>query len=118
MWLESGKPNTDLIYHITKHTRHQYHYAIRRCKNNKLSIQKPSLAENIHNSNTFWREMQKIIFANKLSSTIMDNANGGKEITSLFGNKYETLYIGVHTGDNETNQLHLIINKGLMSQQW
>ena len=50
MWLESGKPNTGFIYQIMKCTRHQYHYAVRRCKSNKLNIQKQRLAENIHNS--------------------------------------------------------------------
>ena len=30
---------------------------------------------------------------NKILPTIMDNANGDKEITSLLVNKYETLYL-------------------------
>ena len=81
MWLESGKQNTGLVYRIMKGTRHQYHYAVRRCKSNKLNIQKQRLAENIHNSTNFWREINKINPANKLSTAIMDNANGDKEIT-------------------------------------
>ena len=117
MWLESGKPNTGFIYQIMKRTRHQYHYAVRRCKCNQLNIQKQRLAENIHNSTNFWREIKKINPANKLSTTIMDNANGDKEITSLLVNKYETLYSSVPTDDNEMNQLHLINNEGLVSQQ-
>ena len=118
MWLESGKPNTGFIYQIMKGTRHQYHYAVRRCKSNKLNIQKQRLAENIHNSTNFWREIKKINPANKLSTTIMDNANGDKEITSLLVNKYETLYSSVPTDDNEMNQLHLMINEGIVSQQF
>ena len=78
MWLESGKPNTGFIYQIMKRTRHQYHYAVGRCKSNKLNIQKQRLAENIHNSTNFGREIKKINPANKLSTTIMDNANGDK----------------------------------------
>ena len=74
MWLESGKPNTGLVNQIMKCTRHQYHYGVRRCKSNKLNIQKQRLAENIHNSTNFWREKKNP--ANKLSTTIMDNANG------------------------------------------
>ena len=64
MWLESGKPNTGLIDQIMKHTRHQYHYAVRHCKSNKLNIQKQRLAENIHNSTNFWREINQINPAN------------------------------------------------------
>ena len=84
---------------------------LRRCKSNQLNIQKQRLAENIHNSTNFWREIKKINPANKLSTTIMDNANGDKEITSLLVNKYETLYSSVPTDDNEMNQLHLIIRE-------
>ena len=96
-------------------TRHQYHYAVRRCKSNKLNIQKQRLAENIHNSTNFYREIKKINPANKLSTTIMDNANGDKEITSLLVNKYETLYSSVPMDDNEMNKIHSIINEVLVS---
>ena len=72
---------------------------IRRCKSNKLNIQKQRLAENIQNSTNFWREIKKISPANRLSTTIMDNANGDKEITSLLVNKYETLYSSIPTDD-------------------
>ena len=89
---EFGKPNTGLVYQIMKSTRHQYHYSVRRCKSNKLNIQKQGLAENIYNSTNFLREIKKINPANKLSTTIMNNANGDKELTSLLVNKYETLY--------------------------
>ena len=75
------------------------------------------MAENIHNRANFWREIKKINPANKLSTTIMDHANGDKEITSLLVNTYETLYSSIPTDDNEMNQLHLIINEGLVSQQ-
>ena len=57
-----------------------------------------------HNTTKFWREIKKLNSANKLSTTIMDNANGDKEITSLLVNKYETLYSSVHTDDNEMNK--------------
>ena len=100
-----------------KRTHHQYHYAVRRCKSNKLNIQKQRLGDNIHNSTNFWRGIKKINSANKLSTTIMDNANGDKEITSLLVNKYETLYSSEPTDDNEMNKLHSIINEGLVSQQ-
>ena len=117
MWLESGKPNTGLVYQIIKHTCHQYHYAVRRCRSNKLNIQKQRLAENIHNSTNFWREIKKINPANKLSTTIMGNVNVDKEITSLLVNKFETLYSSIPMDDNEMNKLHSIINEGLVSHQ-
>ena len=57
------------------------------------------------------KSCQQIVYNN------YGNANGGKEITSLLVNKYETLYSSVPTDDNEMNKLHLIINEGLVSQQ-
>ena len=52
-----------------------------------------------------------------MSTTIIDNANGDKEITILLVNTYETVYSSVLTDDNEMNKLHSIINEGLVSQQ-
>ena len=96
------------------------HYTVRRCKNNKLDIHKQRWAENNHNSTNFYFnyfEIKKINSANNLSTIIMDNVNGDKEITSLLVNKYETLYSSVPTDDNEMNKLHSIINEGGVSQQ-
>ena len=53
MWLEAGKPNVVYIFDIMKRTRHQYHYAVRRCKYNRINIQKQKLAENISDSKQF-----------------------------------------------------------------
>ena len=56
IWCESGKPNSGFIYDIMKRTRHQYHYAVRCCKINKLKIQKEKLAKNISHTKEFWKE--------------------------------------------------------------
>ena len=55
MRLEAGKPNAGYIFDIMKRTRHQYHYAVRRCKKNRINIQKQKLAENISDSKQFWK---------------------------------------------------------------
>ena len=38
MWLEAGRPNSGYINDIMKRIRHQYHYAVRRCKKNTSNI--------------------------------------------------------------------------------
>ena len=58
IWCESGWPNADFIYDIMKRTRHQYHYAVRYCKKNKLRIQKEKLANNISHTKDFWKELK------------------------------------------------------------
>ena len=113
IWLDSGKPNTGFIYQIMKRTRHQYHYAIRCCKKNKLNIQKQRLAENISDSTNFWKEVNKLNPSSKVTTTILDNANGDEEITELLFTKYKTLYNSVPTNDTDLFRLHSIINSGI-----
>ena len=50
MWQEAGKPQSGATYETMKRTKHQYHYAVRLCKRNKLVIQKETIARNIHKS--------------------------------------------------------------------
>ena len=69
-----------------KRTRHQYHYVVRCCKRNKLNIQKQKLAENVSNSTEFWKEVNKLITANKMTTLTMDDANGENNITELLLN--------------------------------
>ena len=71
MWLEAGKPNAGFIFDIMKRTRHQYHYAVRRCKKNRINIQKQKLAENISDSKQFRKELKKISPANKIVTRCM-----------------------------------------------
>ena len=68
IWLESGKPNKGFIYEIMKRTRHRYHYAVRCCKRNKLNIQKQKLADNVSYSTEFWKEVNKLNTANKITT--------------------------------------------------
>ena len=93
IWLESGKPNTCFVYQIMKRTRHQYHYTVRCCKKNQLNIQKQTLAENMSSSTNFWKELKKISPANKVTTNVMDNVHGDKNVMELLLTK---LYITVY----------------------
>ena len=44
MWQEAGKPQSGAAYKVMQRTKHQYHFAVRCCKRNKLIIQKETLA--------------------------------------------------------------------------
>ena len=50
MWQEADKPQYGAAYEVMKRTKHQNRYAVRRCKRNKLVIQKYTLARNINRS--------------------------------------------------------------------
>ena len=113
MWQEAGKPQSGAVYEVMKRTKHQYHYAVCRCKRNKLVIQKETLARNINKSREFWTELKKINTTSKVISSSIGSANGSTEITQLFYNKYRSLYISVPTDDNELREIHDVINSRL-----
>ena len=113
IWLESGKPNTGFVYQIMKRTRHQYHYAVRCCKKNHLNIQKQKLAENMPSSTSFWKELKKISPANKVTTNVMDNTHGDKNVMELLLTKYKTLYNSVPTSDDQLQHLNCIIENGI-----
>ena len=81
MWQEAGKPQSGAVYEAMKRTKHQYHNAVRRCKRNKLVIQKETLARNINKSREFWTELKKINPTSKVNSSSIGSANGSTEIT-------------------------------------
>ena len=106
MWQEAGKPQTGIVYGIMKRTRHQYHYAVQCCKKQKLEVQKQKLAENISHSTRFWNEINKLNPSSKTMSNSIDDANGSKEISNLFYEKYRRLYNSVPTNATELDDLH------------
>ena len=113
IWCESGKPNSGFIYDIMKHTRHQYHYVVRCCKKNKLKIQKEKLAKNISHTKDFLKELKKINLMNKITTEVMDDEYGNENITTLFKEKFETLYNSVPTNDIELTEIQDVIDRGI-----
>ena len=116
MWLEAGKPNAGYIFDTIKHTRHQYHYAVRRCKNNIINIEKQKLADNISDSKQFWKEFKKSP-ANKIVTTVMDNAIRDIQITEVLKHKYKSLYNSLPRSDAEMQSLYSIVNNGVNRDQ-
>ena len=113
MCQEAGKLQSDAVYEVMKRTKHQYQYAVCRCKRNKLVIQKETLARNINKSREFWTELKKSNPTSKVISSSIDSANGSTEITKLFYNKYRSLYSSIPTDDNELREIHDVINSRL-----
>ena len=79
----------------------------------QLNIQKQKLAENMSSSTNFWKELKKISPANKVTTNVMDNAHGDKNVMELLLTKYKTLYNSVPTSDDELQQLNCIIDNGI-----
>ena len=83
IWCESGRPNSGFIYDIMKRTRHQYHYAVRCCKKNKLKIQK-EVSKKYFAYQGFLEGIKKINHTNKITTEVMDDVYGNENITTLF----------------------------------
>ena len=105
MWQEAGKSQSGAVYEVMKRKK--------KCKRNKLVIQKETLAININKSREFWTELKKINPTSKVISSSIGSANGSTEITKLFYNKYRSLYSSVPTDDNELREIHDVINSRL-----
>ena len=66
-----------------KRTKHEYHYAVRRCKRNKPVIQKEIQARYINKSREFWTELKKSNPTSKVISSSIGSAKGSTEITKI-----------------------------------
>ena len=64
-------------------------------------------------STHFWKELKKISPANKVTTNVMDNAHGDKNVMELLLTKYKTLYNSVPTSDDELQHLNCIIDNGI-----
>ena len=111
MWQESGKPQNGVIYSGMKRTRHQYHYACVAVKKQNLEFQKQKIAENISDSNKFWREVKRLKTTSKAIANCIDEANGAEEISNVFYEKYRMPYNSVPTDAHELDDLHNTVEK-------
>ena len=74
-----------------KRTRHQYH-AVRRCKKQNLEFQKQKIAENISDSNKFWREVKRLRLLVKLSQIVLTRQMVLKKFLMYFMKNTECYY--------------------------
>ena len=84
-----------------KRSRHTYHYSVRCVKNNKINIQKQRLADSFSDNTNFWKNVSYLNQANKSLPDVVDKASGCKQVSSVFLEKYKTIYTSVPTPDND-----------------
>ena len=66
-----------------RHTRHQYHYAIRAAKKQETELRKPRLAESCSSNNTkdMWQELKQMSSSRKPVANVMDDACTSSDIS-------------------------------------
>ena len=71
---------------------------------------------NLGNSKNFWTEIKHINPTGKAISNSIGEANGAKDISKLFLEKYCLLYNSVPTDENELNSLRDVIDSYITEQ--
>ena len=92
-----------------------YHFEVCSCKK-KFETQKQKIAANLRNSKNFWTEIKKINLTSKAISNSIGEANGAKDISKLFLEKYRSLYNSVPIDGNKLNYLRDVMDSNITEQ--
>jgi hypothetical protein len=82
LWKENGRPHHGVVADIRRHTRAQYHLAVKRNKKNQDKVAANKLAESIGNNNNtdFWKDIKKMKGTGTVLPNSMDNVKGMDQI--------------------------------------
>ena len=117
LWVQSGRVTSGATYDVMKHTRRQYHYAIRHCRKNEQMIRKTKIAQGLEtDQRKFWNEIKKVHMTKNQAPSVMDGVASSEEIANLFGRKYETLYQSVPTSATEIDELFSVVDRSLREE--
>ena len=90
---EAGKPRNGEVFCVMKHTKAQFHYAIRRCKRAANEVSNDKWVEClISGERDLFEEVKRNRVKNREFATSVDGQKGAKNISQHFKNQYEDLY--------------------------
>ena len=97
IWLNNNLPRQGVVADIMRRTRAKYHYCIREVNKNELLHKKQAMARSFAENNTrnLWIECRKVIQKVANSPNYIDTFVGDKNITELYGHKYNKLHNSV-----------------------
>lgn len=105
VWMSAGKPQNTELHKIYQHLRHQYHYAIRKLKNQENEIRKQKLLNQCVEGkvNDILAELKHQRNHKPDAVNKIDGTEGATKISEHFKSLYEEIYN--HHGENgELNQ--------------
>ena len=99
LWTSAGKPihsstpgiEHDLFINM-KHSKNQYHFAVRRAQNNLKLIQNDKLISKMNSPEIFDEIKQSCKLKNSDLPSVIDDVHGSQNISNHFKNIYESLY--------------------------
>ena len=108
LWILCGKPETGQVARIMRFTSNNYHYKIRKIKNESRSHAKQSLANALVNNRTrdYWSEIKKINKSKIEPISIVNGEYAHKDIANLFSCQYKSLYSSVTSDLSELSHMY------------
>lgn len=93
IWKECGRPYDGWVADIRRHTRFNYHQAIKITRHNKSNFVRGNVAQRLVKGNQkyFWREVGSI-YSNPNPKTNEIDGKHGIDACNIFKDKYESLY--------------------------
>ncbi len=88
-----GRPSTGWVAQIMRHTRAQYHFAIKRSRSQNEQIKKFKVMLALFSSDRdFFKEVRKILEHAKSEIPSMDGINDNGQIADIFAKQYKELF--------------------------
>ena len=94
LWVECGRPPTGALAMVMRHTRCQYHRAVREIKRNQLLLKRVKLGEcaSSGSSRELWAEINKLNGAKMAAPDSIEGHMDELEVANLFAEKYRQLF--------------------------
>jgi len=95
--VECERPWHGVVADIMRHTRSQYHRAIRRVKINERNIISEKFTEAVieNRGRDFWSEVKRVRRTHPSVSSVIDGLSQPEDKADVFASKYQDLYTGV-----------------------
>ena len=105
VWLSYGKPINCQIHHLMKHTKNQFHYAVRRMKRNASDTSSKKMMQSFKTDKRpgLIKSLKKLRCSDKVSPPLnIDDRSNPTEIANHFSTIYKDLY-NRHDSHEEMN---------------
>ena len=112
IWKCINSPTSGIIFEIRKKTGLDYHYALRKLKNEDLTLRYEKMSCRVlkNNSKYVWKEVHKVRGNAKTLIIYVDGVQG-QDIADLFADKYDILYNSVSYDNTDMVTLKTDIDK-------
>ena len=97
LWVENDRPQHGAVADVRRHTRKQYHKAVKRAQRSETQLRFSNMAESYENGKKedFWTQVKKMSGKGSTVPSNIDNVTEEKEIGELFASKYCQLFNSV-----------------------